>query len=114
MILKKEHLWNVFLSFSFILCYYNTFQWMNYKYSVNDSYYSHGYLIPFIVAYLIYAKRDRLIKQPKPDTSGYVLCVTALVTHVFAVMADINFVSEFSILAQTQLEVAGACSGSIH
>ena len=96
--LKKEHFWYGLLMISFIMCYFSTFQWLNHKYSVTDSYYSHGYLVPFIVIYLIYIKRDQLSRKPIQDPLGYALIGAALIVHVIAVMADINFISGYSIL----------------
>jgi exosortase len=97
-------LWGI-LGISFILCYLPTFIWLNQKFSGLDSYYSHGYLIPFVTAYLIYLKRNEL-KAIKPSSSaaGLWLIIAALVIHVFGEIAVINFVSSFSMV----LYIAGA------
>jgi len=96
--LKLNYLFYLILLTAFIACYYDTFLWLHYKYSFLDSYYSHGYLIPFISFYLIYAKRDK-IKTIKfsSDIIGLVIIVFALLIHIVAVMSDINFISGFSI-----------------
>jgi len=92
------YLLSIFLLASFLLCYHNTFSWLHYKYSLKDSYYSHGYLIPFISLYLIYIIREK-IKTIELSSSflGLGIIILALVIHVFAVMSDINFISGFSI-----------------
>ena len=71
---------------------------MHYKYSLKDSYYSHGYLIPFVSLYLIYIKREK-IKTIEISSSplGLGIVITAFAIHIFAVMSDINFISGFSI-----------------
>lgn len=83
---------------AFIACYYNTFFWLHYRYSYQDSYYSHGYMIPFISAYLIYLKRDRL-KEMEISGSiiGLAILIFSFLIHIIAVMSDINFVSGFSM-----------------
>jgi exosortase len=97
-------LWGV-LVVSFIFCYLPTFFWLNGKFSGQDSYYSHGYLVPFVTAYLIYLKRNEL-KAIRPSSSavGLWLIIAALIIHVFGEIAVINFVSSFSMV----LYIAGA------
>ena len=91
-------LWSL-LGLGFIACYYPTFQWLNYKYSTPDSYYSHGYLIPFVVLYLIYVKKKDLREiQLSSDISGLYTIIFALLIHILGVFAEINFVSGFSII----------------
>lgn len=84
---------------SFIACYYSTFGWLHYKYSYVDSYYSHGYMIPFISAYLIYSMRDKLKDiSCSGNNLGLSIILFSLVCHIFAVMSDINFISGYCIL----------------
>ncbi len=91
-------LW-VILGISFILCYLPTFFWLNGKFSGQDSYYSHGYLIPFVSAYLIYLKRNELKAiKPSSSTAGLWLIIAALIIHVFGEIAVVNFVSSFSMI----------------
>jgi exosortase len=87
------------LILSFILCYYPTFLWLHYKYSLEESYFSHGYLIPFVSAYLIYAMRNELARIPRSSSpAGLAVIVLALVIHILGVLGDINFVSGFSMV----------------
>lgn len=95
---KNNILYYSAIVISFILCYLNTFIWLNYRYSAKDSYYSHGYLIPFIFFYLIYKKKERLKDLRSYNNNGIILIVFALAVHIVAVMADINFLSGFSML----------------
>ncbi|MGD0822314.1 MAG: exosortase/archaeosortase family protein [Desulfomonilia bacterium] len=97
---SKKHLllWGL-LTLSFIACYYTTFMWLNYKYQGQDSYYSHGYLIPFVTAYLIYLKRNEIREAPVGSSSwGLGVIVLALVIRIFGALGDINFASGFSIV----------------
>ncbi len=86
------------LIISFIACFFHTFSWLDYRYSQVDSYYAHGYFVPFISAWLIYLKWDQL-KNIKISSNifGLVLILFALLIHIIAVMSDINFVSGFAI-----------------
>ena len=83
---------------SFVFCFYQTFLWLHYKYSYQDSYYSHGYMIPFISAYLIYLNHEKL-REIKISGSviGLVIVLFALLSHIITTMADINFISGFSM-----------------
>jgi exosortase len=87
------------LAAAFIGCYYWTFGWLYYKYEYPDSYYSHGYLIPIVTAYLIYIERNSL-KTLIPSSSivGLAMVVLALMIHVAATMGDVNFLSGASML----------------
>jgi exosortase len=83
----------------FIACYYPTFQWLNFKYQGQDSYYSHGYLIPFITAYMIYYKREELSRaQVSGSPSGLWIIISALIIHILGVLGDIHFISGFSMI----------------
>ena len=91
-------LWSL-LGAGFIACYYPTFQWLNYKYSLPDSYYSHGYLIPFIALYLVLDKRNDLKGiQLSSNVLGLFALSIALLIHVLGVLSDISFISSFSII----------------
>ena len=83
---------------SFIVCYYQTFLWLHYKYSQQDSYYSHGYLIPFVSAALIYLGKGKLGTLEKAsDSIGLGLIIFALLIHMVGTIGDINFFSGFSM-----------------
>jgi exosortase len=86
------------LVLAFIACYYYTFGWLHYKFSYKESYYSHGYLIPIISAFLVYLKWDQL-KNIKSTSMpiGLVIFVFALLLHIVAKMGDVNFLSGFSM-----------------
>ncbi len=91
-------LWFI-LTIVFIACYYPTFQWLDFKYSGDESYFSHGYLIPFVSAYLIYLKRDELAHTVlSSSSSGLLIILLAISAHVFGVLGYINFISAFSMI----------------
>ena len=83
-----------------IVVFWPTFQWMNYRFSEAESFYAHGYLIPFIVAYLIFLKRERLRNiSLKPDNAGLILLLVSLAAHFFAYYFEIHFMSGLSLIA---------------
>ncbi len=96
---KKGLLFILALSASFVFCYSGTFLWLHHKYQGPESYYSHGYLVPFISAYLIYQLRNRISAAPLSSAPvGIIIIVLALAIHVFGALGDINFISAFSLV----------------
>ncbi len=59
-------------------------EWMWTVYTVKDSDDSHGLLIPFVVLFLFWWKRDRLLAIPQQNWwPGLMLLAAAIVLHVF-------------------------------
>ncbi|MBI5116955.1 exosortase/archaeosortase family protein [Candidatus Poribacteria bacterium] len=80
--------------------YWSTFVWLWERAMAPDSYYSHALLIPFISAYLIWRRRERLREfQWESSLMGLVLILFALAAHLLSVLLDVYFTSGFSILA---------------
>lgn len=80
--------------------YWPTFVWMNARFTEAESYYSHGFLVPFVFAYLIWMKRDELRKcDIDPSGLALLIFVPALFTHLLAYFFEINFVSGFTLIA---------------
>ena len=84
----------------FIAVYWPTFIWMKDRFAEAESYYSHGYLVPFVFAYLIWMKKDELRRCTiKPADLALLIFLPALLTHLLAYFFEINFVSGFSLIA---------------
>lgn len=82
----------------FVACYHATLVWMYERYISYDSYYSHGFLVPFVTAYLIWRQRERLRDwDPGFSWLGLAVIVTALVIHVFGTIIYVFSMSGFSI-----------------
>ncbi len=63
-----------------------------------DSYYSHGFLVPFVSGYLIWLKKEELVQAKKSGSwLGLLLIVTAVLIHIFGTAIYIFSVSGFSI-----------------
>ncbi len=79
-------------------CYSAVFQWMYGRYMNADSYYSHGFLVPFVTLFLIWMKRDQLLDQPQQESrAGLVLIVAALLLHILGTLLYIFALSAFSL-----------------
>ncbi len=82
----------------FVVGYYDIFQWMYGRYMGEDSYYSHGFLVPFVSGYLIWLKKEELaLAQKKGSWIGLLLIVSAVLIHIFGTAIYIFSVSGFSI-----------------
>ncbi|MFA5339481.1 MAG: exosortase/archaeosortase family protein [Candidatus Omnitrophota bacterium] len=83
-----------------VLIYLPTFIWMKARFDEVESYYSHGYLVPLVFAYLIWMKRDELRKCAiKPAGLALLIFAPALLAHLLAYFFEINFVSGFTLIA---------------
>ncbi|MFH0771232.1 MAG: exosortase/archaeosortase family protein [Candidatus Omnitrophota bacterium] len=84
----------------FTAVYWPTFVWMNARFLEADTYYSHGFLAPFVFAYLVWIKRDELERcEISPQAAGLFILIPTLLIHLLAYLLEINFISGFSIIA---------------
>ncbi|MBU4305749.1 MAG: exosortase/archaeosortase family protein [Candidatus Omnitrophica bacterium] len=83
-----------------LLVFLPTLSWMRYRFSEAESFYAHGYLIPFVVAYLIFLKKEQLRNlSPNPSNAGLILLLVSLAVHLFAFYFEINFLSGLFFIA---------------
>ena len=82
----------------FIASYHEVISWWYIRCSSADSYYSHGFLIPFVSGFLIWQKRNELTKI-KPDGSlwGLGLIFFSVLMHISGTILYVFSVSGFSI-----------------
>lgn len=67
---------------------------------VEDSYYSHSLLIPFIAGYLLWRKRSELARVPvQPDWRGLLIAGTGLLLFIPGTFADMLTFSGLSFIA---------------
>ena len=89
----------LFCAFLIVLNYKETFIWLSERFSSADTYYSHGYLIPFISFFLIWLKRKELGGSDKElDVWGLVLIIFSLLLNYLSSLTEIFFVSGFSLI----------------
>jgi len=83
----------------FIFVYWPTFLWMWDRWFVRDSYYSHGILVPFVTAFLIWQKRKVLESTPRESSAwGLRLVILGIVIHFISSLFRVYFSSGFSML----------------
>jgi exosortase len=81
------------------LVYLPTFIWMKARFLEVESYYTHGFLVPFISLWLLQRKKEKLKKLPlKPLPSGIFILLFGLAVHFIGLILQIKFVSGFSLL----------------
>ena len=79
--------------------YFTAIEHLLQRFDARDSYYSHGYMVPFISAYLVWRKRKELATlQPKGSLWGLPLIVAGLLVHITSYFLKINFTSYASCL----------------
>ncbi len=83
----------------FILTYLPDFVILHAKYSENDSYYSHGYLIPLVSGFVIWHKRNTLKgMRVAPSEAGLWILGGGLLLSIFGKWWYLNFISASSML----------------
>ena len=81
-----------------VFVYKPTLMWMYDRYMGADSYYSHGFMVPFISLYFIYLQKERLAKvKLKTSVIGLMIIFFALFLHILGTLLYIFSISGFSI-----------------
>ncbi|MGE5280662.1 MAG: exosortase/archaeosortase family protein [Deltaproteobacteria bacterium] len=82
-----------------LLVYSPTLAWMVDRWGAHDSYYSHGYLVPFVSLYLLWIRRETLARMElKPAGWGLLLVFAGLLVHLASALLRVYFTSAFSML----------------
>lgn len=82
-----------------IVAYLPTMLWMWDRWFSRTSYYSHGILVPVVTLFLIWNKKDELVKMTRqPSAWGMRLILLGVVGHVISAVLRIYFTSGFSFL----------------
>lgn len=98
--MKKNDLVKLFSLLALVaIAYIPTFRWMIDRWSAKDTYYSHGFLVPFISAFIIWQKRRELSKLIiKPVNSGWLIFSLGLLIHAISISFRVSFSSGFSLI----------------
>ena len=76
---KQDAIKLVALGMLTLIAYIPNFIWMVDRWLEKDTYYSHGFLVPFISGFIIWPKRKELAKiEFKCLTAKAILCMIAL------------------------------------
>ncbi len=81
-----------------VAAYYDTLLWMYGRFIGADTYYSHGFLIPFISGYFIWQRRKHLKTLPITSSRwGLALTIAALLLHIGGTIIYIFSISGASL-----------------
>ena len=79
--------------------FWPTLRWMAERFDAHDSFYSHGWLVPFASGWLIWRRRDLLERLSlRPSYAGLMLLVPSLLVHLAATWLRVGFVSGIAML----------------
>jgi exosortase len=82
-----------------ITAYIPTFIWMIGRWTAPNTYYSHGFLIPFISGFLVWLNREKICNtKPQPDGLGWVFFICGILIHIVSTLWQVSFTSGFSLL----------------
>ncbi len=82
----------------FLILYAPTFHMFIHDWNTDDNY-SHGFLVPFIVAYLVWTKKDDLkTLQPNPSLIGLFVLVGGLVIYLVGTIGAEWFLKRSSLI----------------
>lgn len=81
-----------------VFAYQATLVWMYQRYMGADSYYSHGFLVPFISLFFIYQQKDRLCRAEQTTSmAGLGILLFALFLHILGTILYVFSISGFSL-----------------
>ncbi|MFW8600776.1 exosortase/archaeosortase family protein [Desulfobacterota bacterium M19] len=80
------------------LTYHTTILWMYQRYMGVDSYYSHGFIVPFVSLFFIYQQKDILQRTPqRASLTGLFILIFALLLHILGTALYVFSISGFSL-----------------
>lgn len=87
------------LSVLTIITYIPTFIWMIDRWTAKDTYYSHGFLVPFVSIFLVWHLKDKLDKlKINPSNLGWLFFIPGISIHALSALWRIYFSSGFSLI----------------
>ncbi len=96
---KNEFFKLVVLGALVLVAYIPSLIWMYGRWTVTDTYYSHGFLVPFISAFLIWQKRAKLAKLDfKPSNMGWLFLAPSIIIYLISAILRINFSAAFTLV----------------
>lgn len=82
-----------------LIAYIPTLRWMFDRWGAPESYYGHGFLIPFVSLYVVWQRRE-LLKKTKisGEITGLVIVAVGLFIHILCALLKVYFISGFSLI----------------
>lgn len=82
-----------------LIAYIPSLLWMYGRWMVKDTYYSHGFLVPLISAFLIWHKRGILAKLKfKSSNWGWLFLAPSIAVYLISAILRINFSAAFTLI----------------
>lgn len=99
--MKKQELIKLLsLSALTIIAYIPAFTWMVERWNAHDTYYSHGFLIPFISLFIVWQKRKELLRlKTQGSNLGWVFFLGSILIHLVCTRFRISFLSGLSFIS---------------
>ncbi len=96
---KSSTIWLLVIAGLVLLSYVPAFEWMIDRWQAADTYYGHGFLVPFITGYIVWLKRNKLKELAlKPTGWGWPILVVGVVVLMLSAVWRIYFSAAFSFL----------------
>ncbi len=98
--MKKQYLIRLGIIGALVLVVYTpSFIYMFNRWTVAETYYSHGILIPFISLFIVWQKRKELAKiNLKPTRKGWLLFIPGILVYILSALWTVYFSAGFSLL----------------
>ena len=78
--------------------FYSTFDWLVYNW-LNNSYYSHGFLVPLISGFFFWRRRDAFWRENRqPNNLGLIMLAASLVMYLIAQVWQAYHLSAFALV----------------
>lgn len=95
----RSHAQEIVIGILVLMTYLPSLLWMWDRWFARDTYYSHGILIPFVTAFLIWHKRRVLRTIPvKSSPWGMRLITLGISIHLLSALFQVYFTSGFSLI----------------
>jgi len=95
---KKRTFLTVLIVLFFLIVFAPVYNPLIYRFTARDTYYSHGFLVPFVSLYLVFRRRKALKAiKPEPSFWGIPILAFGLIAHLVSLSLRINFTSYLSI-----------------
>ncbi len=98
--MKRSYFFRLTILLSLVLIIYiPVFIWMIKRWTVTETYYSHGFLVPLISIFLIWQKRKELNRfNINPSPKGWLFFIHAILIYLISALFGIYFLAGFSLL----------------
>lgn len=82
-----------------LIAYIPTIKWMIERWTQNESYYSHGFLIPIISLFVAWQRKDAIGKSKvSSEMAGLWIAALGIIIHIICATLRVYFISGFSLV----------------